>query len=275
MDARLQKRVQRYGWDRSAEHYERSWREQLEPAQRLLMEMAALRPGERVLDVACGTGLVTFRAADAVGKEGEVVGTDISDAMVETCQRLAAERGAAHASFARMEAEALDLPDGGFDAVLCGLGLMYVTDFQGAIREMHRVTKPGGRAVSAVWGRRDKCGWAEIFPIVDKRVSTDVCPMFFQLGTGNLQAHLFEQAGFENVRTERIETKLFYDSDEAACLAAFAGGPVAMAYSRFDDATRDEAHAEYVASITPFRASGRYEIPGEFVVTSGTRPLSA
>lgn len=272
MDARLQRRVQRYGWDRSAAHYEHSWREQLEPAQRLLMEMAALRPGERVLDIACGTGLVTFRAADAVGSGGEVVGTDISDVMVEMCRKMAQERGAAHARFARMEAEALDLPDGEFDAVLCGLGLMYVTDFLGSIREMHRVTKPGGRAASAVWGQRSRCGWAEIFPIVDRRVNTDVCPLFFQLGTGELQARLFEQAGFADVRTERIQTVLLYDNEEHACAAAFAGGPVAMAYSRFDDQTRHEAHAEYIESISAFRRDGRFEIPGEFVVTMGRRP---
>jgi ubiquinone/menaquinone biosynthesis C-methylase UbiE len=266
--------VQRYGWDRSAAHYERSWREQLEPAQRLLLEMAALQPGERVLDVACGTGLVTFPAADAVGSGGAVLGTDISDVMVEACRKTAAERGAAHARFARMEAEALDLPDGDFDVVLCGLGLMYVTDFLGSIREMHRVTRSGGRAVSAVWGQRDRCGWAEIFSIVDRRVTTDVCPMFFQLGAGEVQARLFEQAGFAGVRSERVQTVLLYENEEHACAAAFAGGPVAMAYSRFDDKTRDEAHAEYIESISPFRRNDGFEIPGEFVVTMGERAAS-
>ena len=148
---------------------------------------------------------------------------------------------------------------------------MYVTDFPGAIREMHRVTRPGGRAVAAVWGRRDRCGWAEIFPIVDRRVNTEVCPMFFQLGTGNVQHDFFEKAGFARVRTERIQTLLEYESPESACLAAFAGGPVAMAYSRFDAATRDAAHAEYLESIAGFRRDGRYQIPGEFVVTRGEK----
>ena len=271
MDPKLQRRVQRYGWDRAAEHYDRSWSAQLEPAQRLLLEMANLRPGESVLDIACGTGLVTFNAAAAVGPAGVVVGTDISEAMVASCRRAAAERGWTQARFERMEAESLQLADGSFDAVLCALGLMYVTDFPGAIREMHWVTKPGGRAVAAVWGRRDRCGWAEIFPIVDRRVNTEVCPMFFQLGTGNAQHDLFEQAGFARVRTERIQTLLEYESPESACLAAFAGGPVAMAYSRFDAATRDAAHAEYLESIAGFRRDGRYQIPGEFVVTRGEK----
>jgi len=111
MDPKLQRRVQRYGWDRAAEHYDRSWSAQLEPAQRLLLEMAALGPGESVLDIACGTGLVTFGAAAAVGPAGVVVGTDISEAMVASCRRAAAERGWTQARFERMEAESLQLAD--------------------------------------------------------------------------------------------------------------------------------------------------------------------
>ena len=70
VDARLQRRVQRYGWNKAAAYYDGFWSEQLRPAQDLMLALAALRPGERVLDIACGTGLVTFRAADAVGPAG-------------------------------------------------------------------------------------------------------------------------------------------------------------------------------------------------------------
>lgn len=272
MDARLQQRVQRYGWDRAASYYDKSWQKQLEPAQTLLLTMAMPRSGERVLDIACGTGLVTFRAAGMVGPAGQVVGTDISDAMVEHCTRLAQERGISQASFARMPAETLDVKDSWFDVVLCGLGMMYVTDFAGGIKEMFRVTKPGGRAASAVWGRRGACGWADIFDIVDRRVNTDVCPLFFQLGTGDTQKRLFEAAGFSDVRSERINITLDYDNAEDACVAAFAGGPVAMAYSRFDDRNRDMANREYIESIAPFKQGDVYKIPGEFVVTLGKRP---
>jgi ubiquinone/menaquinone biosynthesis C-methylase UbiE len=206
-----------------------------------------------------------------VGAKGEVVGTDISEAMVESCRAAATARGVANVRFERMEAEKLSLPDASFDAVLCALGMMYVTDFAGSIREMFRVTRPGGRAVSAVWGKRDRCGWAEIFSIVEKRVESDVCPMFFQLGTGEMQAALFANAGFADIQTERITTVLEYENGEEACVAAFAGGPVAMAYSRFDDATRASAHADYLESIALFKREAGYAIPGEFVVTKGLR----
>ena len=271
MDARLQRRVQRYGWDRAVGHYERHWGRQLEPAQARLLEMADLQPGERVLDVACGTGLITFSAADAVGPEGAVVGTDLSGEMVEAVQSEAGRRGLTNLSCERMDAEHLDLPDESFDVALCALGLMYAPDPIEAMREMHRVLVPGGRAVVAVWGARANCGWAEIFPIVDSRVKTEVCPLFFQLGTGASLESAIKTAGFGETGDERLATIMRYESEENALVAAFAGGPVALAYSRFEETVREEAHAEYLASIESYRDGAGYLIPGEFVVARASK----
>ena len=272
MEPRLQRRVQRYGWDKAAPVYEQHWARQLAPAQECLLQLAAIRPGERVLDVACGTGLVTFAAAAAAGPAGSVAATDISDAMVGHVTAEAARRGLDTITARRMDAEALDYPDAAFDVALCALGLMYVPDPLVAIREMARVLAPGGRCVAAVWGARVNCGWAEIFPIVDARVQSEVCPMFFQLGTGDTLASTMGRAGLTQIEVRRLSTTLHYASAGEACGAAFAGGPVALAYSKFSDTTREEAHAEYLASIEPFRQGGRYEIPGEFVVARGTKP---
>ncbi len=124
MDARLQRRIQRYGWDKAAAWYEQSWQRQLAPAQTTMLALAELAPGERVVDVACGTGLVTFAAAEAVGPTGVVVGTDLSEAMVTLAAARARSRGSRHVSFARMDAEDLSpLEDASFDVALCGLGL--------------------------------------------------------------------------------------------------------------------------------------------------------
>lgn len=271
MDARLQRRVQRYGWDKAVEDYDAFWERQLEPAQRRLLEMADLRPGERVLDVACGSGQITAPAAERVEPEGKVVGVDISQKMIDRAR----ERLGSGVRFERAGAEDLGEEESSFDAVLCSLGLMYVPDPLGAVREMHRVLRPGGRVAVSVWGRRDRCGWAEIFGIVDSRVRSQVCPMFFQQGTGDVLRGTLEGADFEDVAVERLRTTLHYDSPEEALGAAFAGGPVALAYSRFDEATRKEAHAEYLASIERYRverpSSDRYEIPGEFVLATARR----
>jgi ubiquinone/menaquinone biosynthesis C-methylase UbiE len=271
MEAALQRRIQRYGWDKAATSYEDFWARQIAPAQEKLLEMAALRAGEDVVDIACGTGLVTMRAAEAVGAGGSVTAADLSDQMVLRAREEASARGIHNATFARMDAERLELEDGCCDAALCSLGLMYVPDPAAALRGMHRVLRAGGRAVAAVWGERRKCGWAGIFPVVDARVRTDVCPMFFQLGTGSALAETFALSGFEQIRTERMETIMRYESGEEACGAAFAGGPVALAHSRFDAETRDEAHREYLESIAAYRNGHGYRIPGEFVVVSGRK----
>jgi hypothetical protein len=131
------------------------------------------------------------------------------------------------------------------------------------------VLKLGGRAVVAVWGQRDRCGWAAIFPIVEARVQSEVCPLFFQLGTQETLVQTLQAAGFKDVVGERLSTILHYDTPEDACGAAFAGGPVALAYSRFAAHTRQAAHAEYLAAIAPYHRGNGYAIPGEFVIACG------
>lgn len=268
MEPQLQRRVQRYGWDKAAEFYNDSWKQQLLPAQDKLMEMMNLQPGESVLETACGTGLVTSRILKAVGDNGKVTATDLSGGMVE----LAKENVYSHngsLNFRRMDAENLDLEENSYDAAICALGLMYVPDPLQSLREMYRVLKPGGRAGIAIWGERKNCGWAEIFPVVDKRVATDVCPMFFQQGTGNTLEKSMETAGFHNIEMVRFHENLTFSNEEHALLAAFAGGPVALAYQKFDQETKVSAHREYLDSISEYKKGEGFEIPGEFVVACG------
>ena len=275
MDPRLQRRVQRYGWDRAVAVYEHGWRAQLEPAHALMLDMVGLQPGDRALDVACGTGLVTFRMAEVVGERGAVVGTDISGEMVEAARRIAVERGVGNATFERSDAEELPFADETFDAAVCGLGLMYVPDPGRALREMRRLLRPGGGAAAAIWGTRRNCGWAEIFPITDARVASEVCPLFFHLGTQDMLARTFAAAGFTDIRFERLLTTLHYATPDDALAAVFRGGPVALAYNRFDDATRRAVHAEYLESIAAYGAAGGYRVPGEFVVAAARVPITS
>ena len=271
MDPRLQRRVQRYGWDKAAEYYEESWKDQLKPAQDKLMEMADLKQGEEVVETSCGTGLVTFRIARKLGPDGKIIATDLSEKMVEMAEETARLKGLDNITFDRMDAENLDLDDGCFDAALCGLGLMYFPDPVQALKEKHRVLKTGGRAVIAIWGERKNCGWADIFPIVDKRVASEVCPMFFQQGTGKTLEYSMQKAGFDNIQTERISVELNFKNPEHAVLAAFSGGPVALAYRKFDENTKEEAHQDYLDSISQFRNGKGYQIPGEYVIAKAVK----
>ncbi|MDO9438054.1 class I SAM-dependent methyltransferase [Hydrogenophaga sp.] len=272
MEPRLQRRVQRYGWDLAADDYETLWQAQLADAQTRMLARVALQPGEHVLDVACGTGLVTLQAARAAGPPGRVIGVDLSGRMVQAAEQRARASALHNVRFDRMDAEQLALADASSDVVLCALGLMYIPEPEQAVREMVRVLRPGGRVGLAVWGERERCGWWPLFSIVDAEVSSEVCPLFFRLGQADTLTGLCADAGLVNVRRERLPGTLQYADGEEACRAAFAGGPVALAWSRFGDAARARACARYLDAIAPWRSGSGYAVPVEFLIVTGCKP---
>jgi SAM-dependent methyltransferase len=253
MDHRLQRRIQRYGWDLAADDYEPLWSAQLAGVQAGLLRAAALAPGERVLDVASGSGLVSIQAVDAAS-------------------RVARQGSASHLRFARMDAERLEFPDASFDVVLCSLGLMYMPDPGQAVREMRRVLRPGGRLVASVWGERARCGWAALFEIVDAEIASEVCPLFFGLGQPDALARLCRDAGFEPVSARRMADTLAYADGDEACRAAFVGGPVALAWSRFSPGARERARTRYLEALAGWRDGAGYRVPAEFVIVTASVP---
>ena len=122
MDPKLQIRVQRYGWDAASELYEDGWRAPLAPAQQTLLRVADIGPGERVIEAACGSGLVTRAIAEAVGPSGKILATDLSQNMVDLTARSCAEAGYGWVTTERMSADDLAVEPESFDAAVCALG---------------------------------------------------------------------------------------------------------------------------------------------------------
>jgi len=275
MNTKFQLRVQRYGWDAAAKIYDKLWQENLAPAHRVMFEMADLNPGESVLEIACGSGFVTLQAAAQVGAEGHILASDISAEMIALLQKQAVDLGLSNIQTERIAAEDLgELANGSFDAALCALGLMFLPDSDIGVKAMWQALKPGSRAVAAVWGQRNKCAWADIFPIVDSTVKSEVCPLFFSLGAGDSLANSFAKQGFESIQTHRIETTLDYDKDADLLGSIIDGGAVALAAKRFDDETRQQVESEFLDSVSEYCDDGQYRIPAEFVVASGVKPGS-
>lgn len=271
MEPKLQLRVQRYGWDAAAPHYHNDWADQLRPAQDTLLEMAGLQAGMSILETACGTGMVTMRAAQVVGDSGAVFATDLSGEMISQITDKCAEAGLTNVSFARMGAEALDGANDSYDMAFCALGLMYVPDPRKALAEMARVVRPSGKVVATIWGERRRCGWADIFPIVDAQVASDVCPLFFASGAPGILKMDFESANLTDLHEIRQTEMLEFKTADALTRAIMLGGPVAMAVKRFDANVMAQVTEEFLASVAQYlRADGGYSIPGEFVTVCAT-----
>lgn len=136
----------------SAEFYERYSRFMLEPWVPALVEAVDLRPGERVLDVACGTGFVARQAARCVGASGKVIGVDINVGMLAIAQAATASSAALTVDWQEADVSALPFPDGSFEVALCQQGLQFFPDRLGALQEIRRILVPGGRLGLSVWG---------------------------------------------------------------------------------------------------------------------------
>jgi SAM-dependent methyltransferase len=117
-----------------------------------LVVRCEVAPGDRVLDVGCGTGHAALAAAEVVGPNGSVVGADLAVPLLDAARAKAAARGFDHVDFVEGDFRALGHPDGAFDVVLCSFAIFLVPDMPGALTELWRMAAPGGRLGVTSWG---------------------------------------------------------------------------------------------------------------------------
>jgi SAM-dependent methyltransferase len=199
------------------------------PWGRVLLEHAAPKPGARVLDLACGTGIVTRQVAEAVGEQGKVVGVDLSPDMLAVARSKPPAEGAA-IEWREGNAVQLDLPDGAFDRVLCQQGFQFFPDKSAAAREMRRVLSDGGPAVVSVWkGLNDHPVFAALFEAESRHLGVPMSELAvpFSLGDGQRLRGYLEDAGFG--RTEVMERSMeveFPEPERFVQLTVLAGAAV-------------------------------------------------
>ena len=140
-----------------------------------LIGVAALQPGQRVLDVACGTGVVTRLAAERVGAAGVVAGLDVNPGMLAVAR--AETPSGLSIDWHEASVESMPLPDEAFDVVLCQMGLQFVSSKLTALREMRRVLKPGGRALVTVPGPKPP-----LFAVMTDALARHLSNIFDKLG---------------------------------------------------------------------------------------------
>ena len=224
----------------------------------VLLDAAAVGIGHTVLDVACGTGVVAAAAVERVGPSGAVTGVDINPGMIAVAARTQGVR------WVQADAARLPFPDGGFDRVLCQAGLQFVPDRLGALREMRRVLRPGGRVALLVWrALHHSPGFAALADALQAVVGPEAAAVMrapFVFGDDPRPlVTLLDSAGFGDVEVQARAGTVRFASVEAFVRCQRAASPLAAHV----DVRHEPDLIAYVAARAPA------EFPIEAAVASG------
>jgi len=212
-----------------------------------LIDIAALRPGERVLDVACGTGVVARLASQRVGAAGTVVGLDVNPGMLAVAS--SATPPGLSIEWHEASAEAMPLSDESFDVVLCQMGLQFVPDRRAAMREMRRILAPGGRLILNVPGPTPR-----LFAVMEQALARHIGAeaagfvkhVFSLHDTGELQ-ELIGGVGFCDVSAQAETKALRLPPPEEFLWQYVHSTPLAAAVAEVDDERRGSLERDVVA----------------------------
>jgi ubiquinone/menaquinone biosynthesis C-methylase UbiE len=238
-----------------------------------LLRAAHLKLGQRVLDVATGTGIAAEAAARVVGQSGSVVATDISIPALEQARQRLAEL--VNTSFAVEDGQALSVPDGSFDAVICSMGLMLFPDPALGLSEFHRVLREKGRAAVSVGTTPERSFVARVSTAIARHVPwrTAAAARFSSLGDADRLHRLFVAAGFHAIETATETRRFPFQSFDAWFDPIEKGlGNVAQEYvalpSEVRWAVREEVRRALEVDAAP---GGPVEVEVEVLFCSGQK----
>jgi ubiquinone/menaquinone biosynthesis C-methylase UbiE len=203
-----------------------------------LVQSANPQPGERVLDVACGTGIVARRVAIHVELNGKITGLDLNPNML-TVARAAAERAGLAIEWHEGRAEKLPFPDGSFDLTLCQFALMFFDDRPAALAEMKRVLTDNGRVLLSVWqGIERHPFYQTLHEAIQARLGMSVVQDIFALGDADELRGLLADAGFQHVEIEAVSMIARFPDPEG-----FLAGEIDVDTAAIPSMQRLDAHA--------------------------------
>lgn len=214
---------QQQEWDGVAAGWRKWWETFEHGFQHLsdrMIELAEIRAGHHVLDIATGIGEPAITAAHQVGSAGRVLATDISPQMLEIARERAAALGLQNLDFREMDAETLDFPENSFDAILCRWGLMFLPNLADAMDRIRRLLVPNGKFSAVIWDGPPKVPMigvpmGVVIKMFDLPPPPSEVPTLFSLSAPGVLEQAFTQAGFADVESERITVMTEFDSPDA------------------------------------------------------------
>jgi SAM-dependent methyltransferase len=240
-----------------------------------MLELAAPRPGDRVLELGCGAGGPGLAAAERVGPRGEIVLSDIAPEM--TAIAAARAQGLGNVSIRELDLEAIDEPDAAFDVVFCREGIMLVLDPRRAAREIRRVLRPGGRVVLTVWGPRGQNPWLSVvFDAVSDQLGAPVpppgMPQPFSLDDPDRLHAVLSDAGLAEVAVDELPTPYHAGSfAEWWTRTAALAGPLAKRLAELPAPAAEALRARARAAISVYETPAGLHIPGVSLIARATR----
>ncbi|NNU80772.1 class I SAM-dependent methyltransferase [Halovulum dunhuangense] len=243
-----------------------------------LIDMAGVRPGMRVLDVACGAGSTSQKLAQRVGSRGRVVASDISARMLEYLRQSAAEAGIDTIETLECAAESLGDAPGPFDAAVCRLGLMLFPAPDTALQGVRRVLAPGARFAALVFTTPQRNPYmAQPLGILMRHAGKSPPPPgqpgIFALGAEGMLARMIGDAGFEDIETRTLQAELrLPDAAVAQTMMQDAFGVFRALVAGLSPEERARAWDEVAECLARFETDRGFEAQFEFVLASGARP---
>jgi SAM-dependent methyltransferase len=278
------KMAQREGWDSVARGWKDWWVSIEKGAQKLsqrLIELAEIKPGQRVLDVATGIGEPSITAAKVVGTSGHVLATDISRQMLAIAkERAAFLRLQDIIEFKESDAENLDLANSSFDAALCRWGLMLFPNLDTAIGKIYSSLVSGGRLAAAVWADATKVPIINLATrIIGSEVQMSVpppgVPNPFSLADINKLENSLARAGFRDIHVDRVIVTFEFDSGEDYCRYCQAVSASARtALSKVTEERKEDVWRKVAkeAARNYGTANGLVKMDNESICIVGKRP---
>jgi SAM-dependent methyltransferase len=260
------------GWDDRYAFLERT----AGPVVERMLERLAPAPGQTILELAAGSGLVGFAAAALVGPDGRVIVSDFAEAMVEAAERRVVELGLANVECRVLDAERLELPHEAVDGVLCRWGYMLMADPAAALAETHRVLRGGGRLSCAVFGDAQENPWAALpAAVLQERGHMPPPdagdPGILALGDRERLRGLFTAAGFAEPRIDEVPfTWRFADAGDYWEFLTRAAGAVAIVLGRLEETERARVREEIADRASAFDGGNGIELPALSLVASAS-----